>query len=454
MKHLLIVLALCAFTDLSAQSFEWNSKSPSSAHPNEVQPAQTNLATYEKAYNERQSGMAGIYNPNLNGSSTVYGETYKSTELTASHTILPLGTLIRLVNLDNNRNVTVRVNDRGQECPDCLVMLSQAAADQLGINYRGRVSVERVGFSNWNPAPPLATSPAPVAYGNPAPVTTYRNTPATGGQPGVVRPVTIEGEAYGWQSKGNDHRPASYGTPQPAAYGQTSQAPQTYSRPATYGTPAPSSDNYAVMSAPQTNSGSVMSREVYPTATATQPAITYSRRPTTVTPQPAAINSTPSVQTTVQPQVYQSTPRAYGSTPQPTAVSQAAPPPSTVVRYQENRTVQAPPTYNTPAPVAYGNTTTARGVSQPTTTTTAPAISPSGYAVQLGAYNNELYAKNRVNQLKQAGISNVFYLSARKNDGQIINRVYAGTFGSMADAQVAANNIRTGHQIAGIVTSL
>ncbi len=449
MKHLLIVLALCAFTDLSAQSFEWNSKSPSSPHPNEVQPAQSSLATYEKAYNERQNGMAGIYNPNLNGSSTVYGETYKSTELTASHTILPLGTLVRLVNLDNNRNVTVRVNDRGQECPDCLVMLSQAAADQLGINYRGRVSVERVGFSNWNPAPPLATTPAPMAYGNPAPVT-YRNTPAAGGQPGVVRPVTIEGEAYGWQAKGNDHRPASYGTPQPTAYGQATSAPQTYSRPATYGNPAPSSDNYAVMSAPQSNSGSVMSREVYPAAT--QPNITYSRRPTTVTPQPAAVSTTPSPQATVQPQVYQSAPRAYGTTPQPTTISQAAPPPSTVVRYQENRTVQAPPTYQTPAPSVYGSTTTARGVSQPATT--ALATAPSGYAIQLGAYNNELYAKNRVNQLKQAGLSNVFYLSARKNDGQIINRVYAGTFGSMADAQLAANNIRTGHQIAGIVTSL
>lgn len=103
--------------------------------------------------------------------------------------------------------------------------------------------------------------------------------------------------------------------------------------------------------------------------------------------------------------------------------------------------------------MTYSNTT-ARGLSQQRVTTNAPATNVSGYAVQLGAYNNELYAKNRVNQLKQSGLSNVFYLSARKTDGQIINRVYAGTFGNMAAAQQAANSIRSGYQIAGIVTSL
>jgi cell division septation protein DedD len=95
---------------------------------------------------------------------------------------------------------------------------------------------------------------------------------------------------------------------------------------------------------------------------------------------------------------------------------------------------------------------TARGVAAPTA---ASAAAPtSGYVVQLGAYNNEVYALNRVNQLKQMGLSNVFYRTVQKPDGQVINRVYAGTFASMAEAQTASRLIQGNYQIAGIVSSL
>ncbi|MEM9261183.1 MAG: SPOR domain-containing protein, partial [Bacteroidota bacterium] len=187
-----------------------------------------------------------------------------------------------------------------------------------------------------------------------------------------------------------------------------------------------------------------------------QPA-TYSRYPTTVRPQSPNV-AAPVYQPVRQPQAYGSvaTPPATQSVvrpfqpnaqagPQQFATTQAAPPAPTVARYQDQRTLPAPATYQSP-------TLTARSV-QPynAAATAAPA---RGYVVQLGAYNNELYAKNRVNQLRQAGLTNVFYRSANKADGQVINRVYAGTFASMADAQTESNNIRLAHGIAGIVTSL
>jgi cell division septation protein DedD len=97
---------------------------------------------------------------------------------------------------------------------------------------------------------------------------------------------------------------------------------------------------------------------------------------------------------------------------------------------------------------------TARGVATPTPAATTPANTQTGYVVQLGAYNNELYAKNRVSQLKQMGLSNVFYRAFQKPDGQYINRVYAGTFTSMAEAQQASKLIQGNFQIAGIVSAL
>lgn len=432
MKYLLSVFALVALTALNAQTFEWNSKS-GSANNKEVQPAD-NLQAYEKAYNERQAGLAGIYNPSLHNSRTIYGETYNSTELTASHGVLPLGTLIKVVNQDNNKNITVRINDRGQECPDCLLMLSQASADALGINYRGRVTVERVGFSNWNPAPqrttyqPAAYNNTPANYGN-AP-TTYGNAPSAGS---VVRPVAVGGETVGWQSKGGE-----VSTPRAPVYPQPGQVmPQ---------------GEYAVLGAP-----SVMSREVDPATRANQPA-TYSRRPTVVRPQ-AQVPTQSTYPSYGQPQTYQvpvQQPSTYYGQQAPTqqapaptkVVPQAAPPQPTVIRYQQKGGSVAPESYGR-APVSNAPSSYAAVPTVPT------AAAPSaGYVVQIGAYNNELYAQNRVNQLKANGLANVFYVASRKADGQTINRVYSGTFPSMAEAQSAANTIRTNYQIAGIVTKM
>lgn len=442
MKYLLsFVLAISVFAVGNAQTFQWNTKS-AEAHPKEINPNDPARMAYEKAYNERQIGMAGTYNANAQGQRTAYNETYVNKQLTASHALLPLGTLVRVQNLDNNRFVSVRINDKGQECSDCLLMLSQAAAKQLGISYRGRVSVERTGFSNWNPAPPPT---APVAYGAQAPVT---------------RPVQINNNQ--WQARGgNAQAPASYGSQaqSPVAYGNAgSTAPNsTYNRPSAYGSQSPQqSDNYAVLNAP--NTPSVVSREVPPATVSRQPA-TYSRYPTA------------SAQTYNQPRVYQPAPSAY-NTPAPVyqqpapvqqqpapATRQASPPPSTVKRYQESKIVPAPATYQTPtaynAPQAYSPppNTQARGVAVPAATAPA-ATSARQYVVQLGAYNNEAYAKARVDQLQKMGLSNVFYRSIQKSDGQMINRVYAGTFASMAEAQQAGKLIRGNFQIAGIASAL
>ncbi|MBC6992999.1 septal ring lytic transglycosylase RlpA family protein [Neolewinella lacunae] len=430
MKYVLSLIAFGVLSTASAQNFEWNTKS-AAAHPNEVQPGSVVPNSYDQAYNQRQMGLAGMYNPGAHGSRTAYGETYSNRELTASHGLLPLGTMIRVTNLENNQAVTVRVNDRGQECADCLVMLSQAAATQLGINYRARVSVERIGFSNWNPAPAAAVVPGPADYNHPQ---TYAYTPAQGG---VVRPVTVDGQTYGWDARGGD----------------------IIVTPPTYGSVPSTPTNYATLNAPANTRNSVMSREVTPSGRSGEP-LTYSRYPGTVTPQ--ATNVAPPVyQPVSQPQAYGTYPSmstegqqpAYQPVPRSTSPGQVAPPAPTVQRYQSPQVVATPQSYGTPAPATYQMAKSVEPVAY--AAPTVQAASPvAGYVVQIGAYNNELYAKNRVTQLAAAGLNNVFYLSSNKADGQVINRVYVGTFSSMAEAQTAANDIRNTHQIAGIVTRM
>ena len=425
MKYLLtLILAFSTLAVSNAQTFEWNTKS-AETQSRELNPNDPARIAYDKAYNERQIGAASVYNASLQGQRTAYNETYVNKQLTASHALLPLGTLVRVQNLDNNRFVSVRINDKGKECSECLLQLSQGAAKELGISYRGRISVERTGFSNWNPSPPPAQS---VAYNNTAPQ-------AYGTQTTTARTVQTTNNDH-WQARGTAQAPATYG-----------------SQPATYGTATTQqSGNYAVLNAP--NTPSVVSREVQPATVSHQPA-TYSRYPTTTNTQPRVYQPAQTTYNTPAP-VYQQ-PAPVQQQPAP-VVQQATPPPSTVKRYQESRIVPAPATYHTPTtystPQAYNTppNTQARGVASPAAAT--PTTYAREYVVQLGAYSNETNAKARVDQLQKMGLSNIFYRSTQKPDGQVINRVYAGTFASMADAQQAGKLIRGNFQIAGLVSVL
>jgi rare lipoprotein A len=61
--------------------------------------------------------------------------------LTAAHPTLPFGTRLRVVNLDNDREVDVRINDRGPLAPDRILDLSYAAARALGAVGAGVIPI-------------------------------------------------------------------------------------------------------------------------------------------------------------------------------------------------------------------------------------------------------------------------------------------------------------------------
>ena len=60
-----------------------------------------------------QFGLASWYGPGFHGEETASGEIFDQREMVAAHRTLPLGSVIRVTNLENGRRVTLRVIDRG-----------------------------------------------------------------------------------------------------------------------------------------------------------------------------------------------------------------------------------------------------------------------------------------------------------------------------------------------------
>lgn len=85
----------------------------------------------------QEAGFASYYNDYFTGKMTASGEKYDPNKLTAAHKSLPIGTMIKVTNLDNDKSVIVRVNDRGPYVKGRILDLSKSAASQLGILLSG-----------------------------------------------------------------------------------------------------------------------------------------------------------------------------------------------------------------------------------------------------------------------------------------------------------------------------
>jgi rare lipoprotein A len=89
-------------------------------------------------------GEASWYGPGFHGRKTASGEIFDQGKLTAAHKTLPLGTKVRITNLQNGNTVEVEINDRGPYVGQRVIDLSHAAADILGFVDSGitLVSIE------------------------------------------------------------------------------------------------------------------------------------------------------------------------------------------------------------------------------------------------------------------------------------------------------------------------
>lgn len=97
----------------------------------------SSLAAQEPSDSWEETGLASWYGPGFAGRATASGETYDPANLTAAHKSLPLGSLVRVHNLENDRDMIVRINDRGPFVRGRVIDLSEAAAQVLGFRHDG-----------------------------------------------------------------------------------------------------------------------------------------------------------------------------------------------------------------------------------------------------------------------------------------------------------------------------
>jgi rare lipoprotein A len=92
-----------------------------------------------------QTGLASYYGPGFHGQETASGEIFDQRKMTAAHRTLPLGTVVRVTNLENGRRVVLRVTDRGPYGRNyrkgTIIDVSKGAARRLGFIRDGLVRV-------------------------------------------------------------------------------------------------------------------------------------------------------------------------------------------------------------------------------------------------------------------------------------------------------------------------
>jgi rare lipoprotein A len=102
-----------------------------------------------RGYNER--GIASWYGTKFQGRLTSTRDKYDLASMTAASPVLPIPCFVRVTNLENGRQVIVKVNDRGPFAANRIMDLSYVAAKKLGYASRGTALVQVTSIDVPNP---------------------------------------------------------------------------------------------------------------------------------------------------------------------------------------------------------------------------------------------------------------------------------------------------------------
>ena len=109
----------------------------------------------------REEGVASWYGRDFHGKPTACGERYDMYAMTAAHKILPMHTRLKVTNLENGRQITVRVNDRGPFVKSRVIDLSYEAACRLDMDVQGTAKVR---LESIDPLPGFADGDLPGPF--------------------------------------------------------------------------------------------------------------------------------------------------------------------------------------------------------------------------------------------------------------------------------------------------
>ena len=101
----------------------------------------TGCSTFGGGAGGSETGKASYYGDRHHGQRTASGERFDQNALTAAHRTLPFGTRVRVTNLNNERSVVLRINERGPFVRGRVIDVSRAAAVRLDMLRAGVVPV-------------------------------------------------------------------------------------------------------------------------------------------------------------------------------------------------------------------------------------------------------------------------------------------------------------------------
>ena len=103
----------------------------------------------------KDRGVASWYGKEFHGKLAANGEVFDMRAYTAAHRKLPLGSIVRVINLENGKSVQVRINDRGPYVNGRMLDLSQAAAQELDMVEAGTTVVQIEVVGDHRPMAPV-----------------------------------------------------------------------------------------------------------------------------------------------------------------------------------------------------------------------------------------------------------------------------------------------------------
>jgi rare lipoprotein A len=99
-----------------------------------------------------ETGIASWYGPPYNKRRGANGEIYDQNAITAANRTLPMGSLVRVTNLQTGQSAMMRITDRGPIVPNRILDLSAGAAKAVGV---WRAGIARVRMDVYETPKPL-----------------------------------------------------------------------------------------------------------------------------------------------------------------------------------------------------------------------------------------------------------------------------------------------------------
>jgi rare lipoprotein A len=151
MKTKLFVILQTVFLGMGMLVFTPTANPTATGKPGS--PVQTGLLQKTASINKTKSASGELkplavwecttswYGDDFDGQPTANGETYDMYADTAAHPTLPLGSIVRVVNIRNHRSQVVRINDRGPYVEGRELDVSYEVARKLGFDQHGLAKV-------------------------------------------------------------------------------------------------------------------------------------------------------------------------------------------------------------------------------------------------------------------------------------------------------------------------